>query len=354
MNQFTLSGNRSKPSIANIIGFCGFALLAIIEIVPFLYFISRDSTNHSIFGNIMSTIMNVLSTYGTPVAYVAIGCFFVMDMVSHKGYRKILDIIGLVAVGLSLAVIIRNYILMYDVEQYSINEIQSFQFVNFIMIYSAFFLFCLFFSGFNENARLRIPSIFVLAGVVIRFLLFYWAGFEGFDIVYFAVSSLTLASMAWFMYEYMRQPQDAQNIETQDSSTASPFPFRAVAAAVCLCVGIAALFLPYLQVRFFGSYSVSMYDLWEHLGRGDADFMKMRILLFLYIPAIVFYAASILDKDNVKPIIAFLLTVVPLIGLIRLGASYSGWMFVFVLLYVALIYVTVKIVVSSPRCKNDE
>lgn len=389
MNQISLSGNnvnsvppgQPKSSTANIIGLCGFALFAIAEIAflilnMYIYSIYESGDYEKI--TFLYKISGMISL-SDPIAYLAIGTFFVMDMMKRDGIRKLIDIIGLIALVLLLtgqfSHLVMNIASEEDLLRY--NEIRSYTF------FSGVILLALFFAAFWGNAKLLFPSLCAVILIVTDRILY--LNIQDIDYrLYACIGILTDCSMVWFMVQYMRiggsdvdfrirfkfesqntgkiKPVSQAMPEQQTSAKAKPqIAIRSIATALCLGIVTAFLFLPIIRFNSWGMQDVSFYDLLDALGKmgffghsiiheakGEFDVM------ILYIPAIVLYGCAIMDNGKWKPIIALILTLIPSIRLLTFDFDFSPWITIFILLNIALIIITITIVSNARKQPNPQ
>lgn len=320
---------RPKASPANIIGLFGFAMLAISEIVLFVAF------KFVLF----------------PIAYIAIGCFFVMDMRKRDGGGKIIDIIGLVGVLALLISSLRDFLIYLGSN--SVFEINDIILISNCLLYSGIFLLTLFFAGFLGNAKLYIPSICVITFELIYLALpiFSIMNMDMDDYITYLkivgiVEIIASCSMVWFMYQYMC-------MGGVDKIKSGPqYSIRQIALGLCFCLGVAFLFLPIAKFWLMGL--MSMYELLPHdfgpFMEGDGSASVVKAMLLTFIPAIILLAASVKDKDYIKPLIALCLTLIPFLILLCTGwIEYSSWMTAFVILYLVFIGLTTKIIIDSRK-----
>lgn len=377
MNQVTHPGTNSNPSmpdrpkssVANIIGICGFAVFSIAYIVYFILNIYICSIYQSASYEEIQSLTKICDNiyYALPPSYLAICIFFVMDMMKRKGIKKIIDIIGLIAIILIIIANFSHLVMNFESreEYWEFDKIRNYIFL------SGYILLALFFAGFLRNAKLIIPSLCTVVLIIIyRGLYFYIQ-----DINYYLLACtgiLTYCSMLWFMYKYMRiGGSDIQfrrsygtvsHVAHVNHVNPKSVLIRSIATAVCICLGLAIEFMPWMAVKFMGFHDASFYDLfpldWEFLMKSDTEGASFfRLYLFTFIPAILLFAASIKSRNIICPIIATLLSLVTLVMAIIIVddintgryLTFGGGFAFIVLLYVALIGLTIAIIVQSRK-----
>lgn len=124
---------------------------------------------------------------------------------------------------------------------------------------------------------------------------------------------------------------------------------RIVAAALSLCIFLAFVFLPFMQI-LNNYFETSIYEVMEFVNKHGWSMDDSIGLMFLsFVSSIILYAAAARDKGKVKPIIALVLVLIPLIKLLSEDARFGNWVVVLFVLYFALAGLTVAIVANSRK-----